>query len=172
MQRAPRAPELFSRGPHEATGTFDIGNPDLGIETAQTVEAALRRSVGPFRFEASLFQTRFEGFIYRNLTGETCEGSLFWRDSDWLARVNLLHAFAQNNTAQAGETPTAGYNLLKAEVSYRKIFGPGDPLGKEMTIGLAGNNLLNQDIRNSVSYRKNEVLLPGASLRIFATLRF
>jgi hypothetical protein len=24
----------------------------------------------------------------------------------------------------------------------------------------------------SVSYRKNEVLLPGASLRIFATLRF
>jgi iron complex outermembrane receptor protein len=41
-----------------------------------------------------------------------------------------------------------------------------------MTIGLSGNNLLNQDIRNSVYYRKNEVLLPGASLRIFATLRF
>ena len=32
--RAERA-ELFSRGPHEATGTFDIGNPDLKTEVAQ-----------------------------------------------------------------------------------------------------------------------------------------
>ena len=26
-------------------------------------------------------------------------GGLFWRDANWLARVNLLHAFAQNNVA-------------------------------------------------------------------------
>ena len=28
VERAPRAPELLSRGVHEATGTFDIGNPE------------------------------------------------------------------------------------------------------------------------------------------------
>jgi iron complex outermembrane recepter protein len=31
---------------------------------------------------------------------------VFWRDDNWLARVNLLHAFAQNNIALIGETAT------------------------------------------------------------------
>jgi iron complex outermembrane receptor protein len=99
-------------------------------------------------------------------------GGLFWRDANWLARVNLLHAFAQNNIAATGETPTGGYNLLKAELSYRMKFEPDNPWGSEMTLGLVGNNLLNADIRNSVSFRKDEVLLPGANLRVFANILF
>lgn len=245
VERAPRAPELFSRGVHESTGTFDVGNPNLAIEQAKTVEIGLRRADGPFRFEAALYATRFDGFIYRDLVGPVCEedlgscaydgpgdlrlalysqrnavfrgaefqsqldvaplaggtvgvenqfdvvrasftsggnvprippvrlgGGLYWRDSSWLAKVNLLHAFAQNDIAETGETPTKGYNLLRAEISYRQLFAPGSPLGREMTIGLVGNNLLNDDIRNSVSYRKNEVLLPGANLRVFANVTF
>ena len=46
-------------------------------------------------------------------------GGVFWRDANWLVRVNLLHAFAQNDIAAIAETPTAGYNLLKAELSYK-----------------------------------------------------
>ncbi|WP_442754830.1 TonB-dependent receptor [Methylocystis sp. JAN1] len=245
VERAPRAPELLSRGVHDATGTFDVGNPDLGIERAKTLELGLRRADGPLRFEAALYATRFDGFIFRNLTGPVCEtdfascaiggagdlrlalysqrnavfrgaefqsqldvaplmggtigvenqfdlvrasftsggnvprippmrlgGGLFWRDANWLARANLLHAFAQNDIAETGETPTRGYNLLRAEVSYRMSLAPGDAWGKEMTVGLVGNNLLNQDIRNSVSFRKDEVLLPGANLRFFANVLF
>lgn len=245
-QRAPRAAELFSRGPHEATGTFDIGDPNLRIEGARTLEIGLRRAPGPFRFEASLFHTAFDRFIFRNLTGESCEtsfasctpfgeggdlvqafyaqrnavfrggefqsqldlaplaggtfgvenqadlvrasftgggnvprmpparlgGGFFWRDANWLARVNLLHAFAQNAIATTGETPTKGYDLLKAELSYRVIFPPNAAPGREMTIGLSGNNLLNADMRNSVSFRKDEVLLPGRNLRVFANIVF
>src|SRR5262249_54044484 len=81
-------------------------------------------------------------------------GGLFWRDSVWLARVNLLHAFAQNLIAPIGETPTAGYNLLKAELSYTKKFKPIDFGPREITLGILGNNLLNEDIRNHVSYTK------------------
>ena len=39
-------------------------------------------------------------------------GGVFYRDGNWLARVNLLHAFPQNDIAP-NETPTAGYNLLQ-----------------------------------------------------------
>ena len=46
-------------------------------------------------------------------------GGLFWRDANWLARINLLHAFSQNNIAATGETPTKGYDQLKAELCYR-----------------------------------------------------
>jgi iron complex outermembrane receptor protein len=43
---------------------------------------------------------------------------------------------------------------------------------REVTLGIVGNNLLNEDIRNHVSYTKNEVLMPGASVRAFANVRF
>jgi iron complex outermembrane receptor protein len=57
-------------------------------------------------------------------------------------------------------------------LSYRTTFAPGNGPGREMTLGLVGNNLLNENIRNSVSFRKNEVLLPGANLRFFANILF
>ena len=73
VQRAPKPAELFSRGAHDATGTFDIGNPDLTLETARSVEIGLRRAAGPFRFEATAYYTRFDNFIFRRLTGVFCD---------------------------------------------------------------------------------------------------
>jgi iron complex outermembrane receptor protein len=85
----------------------------------------------------------------------------------------LLHAFAQNDVAPVAETPTPGYDDLRAEVSYSwRPAKPRPDQATEMTLGLAGTNLLNQDIRNSVSYTKDQVLLPGASVRLFATVRY
>jgi iron complex outermembrane receptor protein len=247
VERAPKPAELFSRGGHDATATFDIGNPNLKVEVAQSIEAGIRRAVGPFRFELTGYYTRFNGFIFRNLTGNTCDatacvdandpnplelrqarydqrdatfrgaefqsqwevaplwmgvvgienqfdvvratftdgtnvprippvrvgGGLFYRDSNWLARVNLLHAFAQNNIAVTGETPTDGYNLLKAEVSYRwKAKNPRWDELSEMTVGIVGNNLLNEDIRNHVSYTKDEILMPGVGVKVFANIKY
>ncbi len=244
VERAPKAAELFSRGAHDATATFDIGNPNLGIETAKSVEVGLRKATGPFRFEATVYYTHFNNFIYRRLTGVMCDddfascgapgaevnqavysqrdanfrggefqsqldvgalqggiwgienqfdvvratftdgtnvprippvrlgGGVFWRDDNWLARINLLHAFAQNNVAVIAETPTAGYNLLKAEVSYKTKLNPNAFGAREMLLGLVGNNLLNENIRNSVSYTKDEVLMPGIGVRAFANFKF
>lgn len=245
VERAPKPAELFSRGNHDATTTFDIGNPDLRIEAATSVEVGLRRAGGPLRFELTGYYTRFNGFIYRRLTGNTCAdgacvdsaggplelnqaiysqrdavfrggefqsqfdvarfyggtwgieaqfdvvratfadgsnvpripplragGGLFWRDANWLARVNLLHAFAQNDIAAIAETATPGYNLLKAEVSYKTMLNPSRYGARELTLGLVGNNLLNENIRNAVSYNKNDVLMPGIGVRAFANLKF
>jgi iron complex outermembrane receptor protein len=98
---------------------------------------------------------------------------LFYRDSAWLARVNLLHAFPQNNIALVGETPTGGYNDLRAEISYRWVPTRLTSNGvREVTVGLTGTNLLNDDIRNSVSYTKDEVLMPGRGVRAFANVKF
>jgi iron complex outermembrane receptor protein len=248
VERAPRAPELLSRGIHEATETFDIGNPNLKIEAARTVEAGIRKPRGPFRFEATAFYTRYSNFIFRNLTGfscgetiDTCDdpvnggtggelnqavysqrdatfrggefqsqldvaplwngtfgienqfdvvratftdgtnvprippmrigGGVYWRDAHWLARVNLLHAISQNHVAATGETPTTGYNLLKAEIAYTTPLRPNDFGDRSLTLGVSGNNLLNDDIRNHVSFKKDEVLMPGRGVRFFATLR-
>ena len=87
-------------------------------------------------------------------------------------RVNYLHAFAHTDVAAVAETPTAGYNLLKAEVSYKTKLDSFWFGAREMIVGLVGNNLLNENIRNSVSYTKDEVLLPGLGIRAFANLKF
>ena len=50
VERTPKPAELFSRGAHDATATFDIGNPNLNIESAKSIEVGLRRAPGPFRF--------------------------------------------------------------------------------------------------------------------------
>jgi iron complex outermembrane recepter protein len=243
VERAPRAPELFSRGPHEATATFEIGDPNLTIEAARTIEVGLRRATGPFRFEATAFYTRFDNFIFKRLTGIQCGedfascgvedelnqivysqrdatfrgaelqaqldiapvwtgifgvegqfdtvratftdgsnvprippvragGGVFWRNANWLARVNLLHAFEQDRIGD-NETPTDGYNLLRAELSYTTRLRPTH-FGslEQVTVGISGNNLLNEDIRNHVSFKKDEVLLPGRNFKLFANLRF
>jgi iron complex outermembrane receptor protein len=242
VERAPRAPELFSRGVHEATGTFDIGNPNLDIESARTVEVGLRRAVGPLRFEATAYYTKFSGFIFRRLTGVGCGeefdscgvedelnqavytqrdatfrggefqaqadilpfnggffgidsqydivratfadgtnvprippqrlgGGVYYRDGNWFARVGLLHASAQWDVAE-NETPTEGYDLLRAEVRYTKRFKPSGFGPQEATFGIVGTNLLDDDVRNSVSFKKDEVLLPGRGVRFFASVRF
>ena len=76
VERAPDAAELFSKGMHEATGTFEIGNPFLNEEKASTIEAGLKKATGPFRFDVAAYYTRFRGFIYRQLTGVTCGTTL------------------------------------------------------------------------------------------------
>jgi len=246
VERAPKPAELFSRGGHDATATFDIGNPNLTIETAKSVEIGLRRATGPLRFEATAYYTRFENFIFRRLTGVMCGsdfnscgngdptnglnqavysqrnaifrggefqsqldvaqlfggiwgvenqfdlvratftdgtnvprippvrvgGGVFWRDTNWLMRVNYLHAFAHTDVAVIAETPTAGYNLLKAEVSYRTKLDPAYFGAREMFVGIVGDNLLNENMRNSVSYTKDEVLMPGLGVRAFANFKF
>jgi len=63
-QRAPGVEELYSNGAHHATGTFDVGNAGLGLETARNVELSLRKSEGPLRWRTSLYRTRFDGFVY------------------------------------------------------------------------------------------------------------
>jgi iron complex outermembrane receptor protein len=241
VQRAPSAPELYSKGTHDATGTFEIGNPNLSPETARSVEFGLRRANGPLRFDASAYYTSFRGFIYKRLTGINCDadfascgtgtelqqivysqqnatftgvevavqydlmplgpglfgvetqydyvrarfndgmnvprippmrigGGFYYRDDQWLARIGMIHAFAQNLIAPY-ETTTAGYDNLRTELAFRQQLSPG--LGfEEIRFGIVGDNLLNDEIRNSASFKKNEILLPGRGFRAHLALRF
>jgi iron complex outermembrane recepter protein len=56
VQRAPSALELFAHGAHDASGTFDIGDPTLKIETANSVELGLQALAGrlPLRWQGLL----------------------------------------------------------------------------------------------------------------------
>ncbi len=241
VERAPDAVELFYKGPHDTPRTFEIGDPNMTLEKADTVELGFKRSRGDFRFEVSAYHTRFRNFIFKNFTGVRCGdtfascgapdasfdqitysqrdarftgmeiqaehdvarvwrgvwgvegqydfvhatfadgsfvpkipphrlgGGLYYRDDEWTAKVHLLHAFAQNRLG-AFETATPGYNLLNAEISHTRRF-VRDRLVPEVTVGLRGENLLNERIRLHQSYKKDEVLQPGLNVRLFMSAK-
>jgi iron complex outermembrane recepter protein len=244
IQRAPTALELFAHGAHDASGTFDIGDPGLKIETANTAELGLKRTEGAFRFDGKIYYTKYDNFIFRQATGILCGdafatcgngvdtefiqtvysqrdaifrggeiawqwdllpvatgifgvdgqydfvratftdgsnvprmppmrlgGGTYWRNDNWFLRMGLLHAFGQSDLG-LNDTPTAGYNLLKMEISNRQYwqYSPWGPT--EITTGLVGDNLLDVDVRNSVQFHKDEILLPGRSIKFFFNAKF
>jgi iron complex outermembrane receptor protein len=246
VERAPDAAELFSKGVHEATQTFEIGDPNLTKEKAQTIELGFRKATGPFRFDASVYHTKFDGFIFKQRTNEKCDDDLasctpggggteldqilfsqrdatftgaelqaqldvapiwrgvwgidgqydfvrarfddsqggnvpripphrvgagiYYRDLTWFARAGFLHAFDQNKIGEF-ETSTEGYTLVNADLAYTfKLNSLGSTV-PEMTIGLKGENLLDDDVRNHVSFLKDEVLQPGRTIRLYGIVK-
>ena len=242
IERAPTALELFAHGAHDAPGTFEIGNPGLKIETANTAELGLKRIDGTFRFDAKVYYTKYDNFIFRQATGILCGaefatcgtgtefiqtvygqrdaifrggemawqwdllpvatgifgvdgqydfvratftdgsnvprmppmrlgGGTYWRNDNWFVRMGLLHAFGQSDLGQ-NDTPTAGYNLLKMEISNKQYWRDSPWGAAEITTGLVGDNLLDVDVRNSVQFHKDEILMPGRSIKFFMNAKF
>ena len=68
-ERAPAGEELFANGPHIATQTFEIGDPNLEVETAWGLEGFVRGDLGPVQFGASVYYQSFDDFIYLSDTG-------------------------------------------------------------------------------------------------------
>ncbi|MFY2764124.1 TonB-dependent receptor [Arenimonas sp. MALMAid1274] len=68
-QRAPTAEELFSDGPHIATQSFEIGDATLDTETAVSGEIGLHLHQGRFEGKVSVYQSRYDDFIYLAETG-------------------------------------------------------------------------------------------------------
>ena len=68
-ERAPSAEELFANGPHAGTQSFEIGDPDLGLERSWGLEATLHGAGNGYSLSASVFHSWFDGYIYETPTG-------------------------------------------------------------------------------------------------------
>ena len=76
---------------------------------------------------------------------------LDWHRETWAAHSVWIHASSQNRIANY-ETPTPGYDLVNAELSWVTPFGRQF----ELEAFLRARNLLDEDIRNSTSYLKDQ----------------
>ncbi|MEQ8860752.1 MAG: TonB-dependent receptor [Pseudomonadales bacterium] len=72
--RAPIAEELFSNGPHLATGAFEVGDASLDGEKALNLSANLRYAGDGWLFNSTLYYTDFSDFIYETPTGAEEDG--------------------------------------------------------------------------------------------------
>lgn len=69
-ERAPTSYELFANGPHAATGTYEVGNPDFAKERSHAIDLALRHRSGPNRWSIGVFQKRFSNYLLLAPTGQ------------------------------------------------------------------------------------------------------
>ncbi len=239
VQRAPEALELFAKGPHESTETFEIGNAFLDVETARSIELSVRRKSGDIMLDVAAFFTKYDDFIYKSFTGilygedllscgveteltqivYTADDATFYGaefEGTWqmpfvrsgtlslttqfdfvrgelnggfnvprmppmryglgalyerealTIEVNALRVSQQNDLG-ANETATKGYTLVDAGIQWALPMGDPD---REVTLKISGHNLLDEDIRNHVSFKKEDVLLPGRSIRLHIVAKF
>ncbi|MEO0981550.1 MAG: TonB-dependent receptor [Pseudomonadota bacterium] len=82
-ERAPSEVELFSDGPHLATGQFEVGDPGLDVETAFDIEGTIRLDTGPLRVGVNIFYAEFADFIFLN-PGATIEDGELVTEADGL----------------------------------------------------------------------------------------
>ena len=69
-QRHPQAAELYADGPHIAAQRFEIGDPNLDLETAITTDVSLRRSGEGVQWTLSAFYNDYSDYIFSSPTGE------------------------------------------------------------------------------------------------------
>ena len=62
--RAPTAEELYAKGLHMATSTYERGNADLKSEISQNIDLNLRKTSGDTTFGVSVFRNRINHYIY------------------------------------------------------------------------------------------------------------
>lgn len=155
-QRAPATEELYSAGPHEATGTFDIGNPNFKKEISHNIELSLQKVSGNWRWKGNLFQNKIKNFIYGTYSGKV--------DASGVSCPCADDSFTQRNWAQGDATLFGGeaelsYNAGNDGLSWRGFAdttrgrldgGDNLPLQPAARIGLS-SGYQHQALRSSVS---------------------
>ncbi len=119
-ERAPSIEELYSNGPHHATETFDVGDPNLRKESSRNVDLTLRGKAGSMSWKVSAFASRAKDYVFASSTD---------LDGDGIAdRVDELGEIAQDGEflVQRTSQADAKFQGIEAEWRYRPA---GDGVG-------------------------------------------
>jgi iron complex outermembrane receptor protein len=69
--RAPDINELYSEGPHLASYSFEVGNPELDTEVGTGLDVFVRLDRETVRAEFTAFRNDVDGYLYPRETGDT-----------------------------------------------------------------------------------------------------
>ena len=100
--KLPNPEELFSNGPHAATGAYEVGDPALGSETALGVDLTTHLHGERYRASASFFTTGFADYIYERATGEVRDGL-------------PVFAYVQDDARFSGFETEAAFDVLEGD---------------------------------------------------------
>ena len=149
-ERAPAAEELFANGPHAGTEAYEIGDPGLRMERANSIEAVLRGQGDGYSIEASAYHTWFDNFIYMARTGAVEDGLPVFQIGQSGARWTGFEVQGEVTLAQVGPW-TAKADAL-ADYVHATIdgFGPAPQIPPLRMLGGLGASTDRWDLRAEV----------------------
>ena len=129
--RAPSLEELYSEGPHLASYSYEIGNPELDPERGLAKELFLRYQQTKANAEFTVFHNNFSNYLYARDTGEPNDrrpdlnnyqfvgeeavlygaelsGEFILR-SNFVLNASMSYTLAERNVSES-EQQTTGYN--------------------------------------------------------------
>ena len=137
-ERAPAEEELFANGPHLASSTFEIGDRNLDVETAQQAEMGLHYHSDFFDAKVATYYNRFNDFIYLADTGLE-EDDLPVRV--WTAGDSRFRGFEAEATFHLGDGSNGHYDFRVWGDSVRATLVDGGNLPR-IPAGRLGTELL------------------------------
>ena len=102
-QRAPTAEELYSKGAHHPTETYDIGDINLKKETSNNLELSLQKTEDKLRWKTNAYQNKVSNFIYGAVGSINLDPDGVLRDRN----------FRQANATLKGIEAELSYNLYE-----------------------------------------------------------
>ena len=138
-QRAPTQVELLARGAHEATSTFEVGDPDLDEETSYTGELRATVKAPRGRIEGAIFATQYQGFIFGNRTGNfvDADGNPVLDPNDPEALQELR--YIDRDALFFGGEVSGSYDLIRLSFGEFGIDGRFDVVRARFTDGQEGS---------------------------------
>ena len=100
-QRAPTAEELYSKGAHHPTETYDVGDTSLKKETSNNLELSLQKTEEKLRWKTNAYQNKVSNFIYGDIGIINLDPNGVLRDRN----------FKQANATLKGIEAELSYNL-------------------------------------------------------------
>jgi iron complex outermembrane receptor protein len=121
-QRAPSTEELYIRGAHHGTATFQTGNINLSSETTSNVDVALRKTTGAVTWKVNAFHNWIGDYIFVRSADINGDGAADRVDDTGILNPNgefLVQNFTQGGARFYGAEAEAVITLKPDEINLR-----------------------------------------------------
>ena len=134
-ERAPAVDELFSRGPHGGSQTFNVGDPNLSKEKSNGLELSLVQLRGPIHVRGSLYYSRFSNFIFQATTGSFADDLPVYEYREGKAKYYGFEAEADAKLGRALGIDWGGELVADAVRATIRGFGPAPQIPPFRVLG-------------------------------------
>lgn len=150
-ERAPTFYELYANGPHLATGSFEVGDPNANKERATSIDLGVRFKQGPHSGSVSGYYSRFQNYLALENTGtfRDEEGNVVAAGSDgalpelrYLGVPATLYGFEAEGKTRLFQKMLTTSDTLDFEARADYVHGEnretGEPLPRLSPLRLGG----------------------------------
>ena len=124
-ERAPVAEELYSNGPHLATETFEVGDANLDVETANNLDVTLHWHGERLFGHVSLFTTQYDDYIFQNFVDSNNDG-----EADIVTEEGELPGPMEEGELLLVNYDQADADFAGGEAELGAVLVPAGPLGE------------------------------------------